>query len=381
MSLGLGKIRNNLKDDPNRFETPCYVYDVDAVLENYTDLRERLGTPVLLSLKANPCVDLLLRIHHLLADGIEVASLGELRRVVGSCGGNVFLNSPAYDLDTIRAAVASKATLVVDNRSQLAVIGAIAAKSKVRAIILRVNSSVLSRFGVPQARADHFGLQWEDFCAAIHEVQSMGLPLSGFHVFRGSYSFSEQRTAYVMAIDKLIEVFSKESGALPAVVNVGGGIGERWRESNIDFKSYRDALSICSKDVQLVHEAGRAVFGSAGYFLTRVQYMKRGSEGWVAVCDGGISHDFLLCNTEGAFRRYQTPHLLAPHDASREPSQEPILVVGPSCSRDDVIAKLPAGSLAPEPDDIFAFDHCGAYHHSYSVSRFLSLSEAREYVV
>jgi len=332
MSLGLDKIRNNLKDDPSQFKTPCYIYDVDSVLENYADLRELLGTPLLLSLKANPCV-------------------------------------------------ASKATLVVDNRSQLAVIGAIATKSKVRAIILRVNSSVLSRFGVPQARADHFGLQWEDFCAAIHEVRSMGLPLSGFHVFRGSYSFSEHRTAYVMAIDKLIEVFGKESGLLPAIVNVGGGVGERWRESNIDFKSYRDALSICSKDVQLVHEAGRAVFGSAGYFLTRVQYMKRGGDGWVAVCDGGISHDFLLCNTEGAFRRYQTPHLLAPHDASREPSQEPILVVGPSCSRDDVIAKLPAGSLAPEPNDIFAFDYCGAYHHSYSVSRFLSLSEAREYVI
>jgi diaminopimelate decarboxylase len=53
MSLGLGKIRNNLKDDPNRFKTPCYIYDVDAVLENYADLRERLGTPLLLSLKGS----------------------------------------------------------------------------------------------------------------------------------------------------------------------------------------------------------------------------------------------------------------------------------------------------------------------------------------
>ena len=378
MAEGLDKICANFRDEPRRLETPCFVYDVDQVLKNYSDLRMYLGTPLLLSLKANSCVELLLRVHYVLGDGIEVASLGELRRLVGSCGGNIYLNSPAYEDEAIRAGVACKATLIIDNRSQLA---AIAAKHKITAVMLRVNSAVLEQFGAPHDRADHFGLQWADFCAAIREARAWDLPLKGFHVFKGSYSFSDQSNAYFSAIKELISVFRAETGAFPAVVNVGGGLGERWRECNIDFEAYRSASSSCPQQVQLVHEAGRAVFGSAGYFLTRARYVKRGANGWVAICDGGISHAFLLCNTEGAFRRYQTPHILPLNGSSRELSDDPILLVGPSCSKDDIIAKLPAKTPIPNPGDLFAFDYCGAYHYSYSVSKFLLLSEAREYVI
>ena len=381
MTNGLDKIRANLKDDAKRVETPCYVYDVDTVIKNYSDLRACLGTPLLLSLKANPCVDLLLRIHHILGDGIEVASLGELRKVVGSCGGKIYLNGPAYAQETMLAGIASGVTLVIDNRTQLEIIGTLAAKSKVRSVILRVNSGVLERFGGHYARVDHFGMQWDDFCAAIREAYTIGLPLRGFHVFRGSYSFSEQSALFLSAIQALISAYRREAGELPALVNVGGGLGEKWRESDIDFKAYRSALLAFPEEVQVIHEAGRAVFGCAGYFLTRALYVKRGANGWIVICDGGISHNFLLCNTEGAFRRYRTPYLLPLNDGPRRSSEEPVLLVGPSCSRDDVIANLPAETLIPEPGDIFVFDNCGAYHYTYSVSRFLSLSEAREYVV
>ena len=42
-------------------KTPCYVFDPSAVLARYAHLRQCLGTPLIVSLKANPNLDLLIR--------------------------------------------------------------------------------------------------------------------------------------------------------------------------------------------------------------------------------------------------------------------------------------------------------------------------------
>ena len=65
-------------------KTPCYVLDPTVVMARYADLRERLGTPLIVSLKANPNLDLLIRCGHAFIDGVELASQGELDICRGS---------------------------------------------------------------------------------------------------------------------------------------------------------------------------------------------------------------------------------------------------------------------------------------------------------
>src|SRR5687768_16285156 len=96
-------------------ESPCYLFDPATVAATYSSLRATLGTPLMVSFKANPSIDLFVRCAHAFGDGIELASQGELNLVAGRTSAPKFVNTPALDLGLMRAAVAARATLVLDN--------------------------------------------------------------------------------------------------------------------------------------------------------------------------------------------------------------------------------------------------------------------------
>ncbi|MBN3829098.1 PLP-dependent decarboxylase, partial [Burkholderia sp. Ac-20384] len=63
--------------------TPCYVYEPEVAIARYRSLKARLGTRLIVSLKANPNQDMLARCAHAYEDGVELASRGELDAVIG----------------------------------------------------------------------------------------------------------------------------------------------------------------------------------------------------------------------------------------------------------------------------------------------------------
>src|SRR5262249_51325660 len=142
--------------------------------------------------------------------------------------------------------------------------------------------------------------------------------------------------ACVEVVEKLFDAVGETLGYPLEVINLGGGIPSDWREKNIDFAAYRASLQPLKRKAEIIHEAGRAIFGTAGYFVAEVVSVKSIGAKRFVVCDGGMAQNFLLAKTEHVIRKYDRPSLVSerPSDERRD-----YTFVGASCNRDDVIGE------------------------------------------
>lgn len=366
-------------------ETPCYFFDPAVVAEDLQALRQVLGTPVVVSVKASPVLDLLVRCNPAFGDGIEIASLGELNLTIGRLSVPRFVNTPAMDATLVAAALACRATLVADSPQHIALIESALRKPALQdrapeGIVLRVNAaSLLGRNG---PGADHFGMDLATLQRELARLsESPGrLKVVGLHVFAGSHSFAASGQEIAQQLAGLVGRLRCYDAARLELALIGAGLGADWREAGLDFAAYRSSLRDLQGQVRVMHEAGRAVFSGSGTFATRVVAVKELNDESVVVCDGGLAHCFALAQTEQFVKRWREPRLVKPGDPPAPPGA-PVRthkVVGNSCSRADVIGRLQSAQ-APEPGDMLLFDHCGAYH-SYSPTGFLNLRPARRYI-
>ena len=356
-------------------ETPCYVFDPETVMEDHARLRAELGTPLIVSMKANPVLDLLVRCNEAFADGIEIASLGELNTTVGRVTMPRFVNTPALDAQLVAAALACRATVIADGPRQVALVREAAAKARgpVR-LALRLNAAALA--GIDARHADHFGMDIETMWAILGELADGPVKVVGLHVFAGSNTFVEHGLAIARSMDGLLADVRSHPGAALDFVNLGGGFPANWREARIDFGDYRAAIDALRRhDVAILHEAGRAVFSRGGAFATRVVGLKTMGGRRVAVCDGGMAQCFALAQTESFVKRPRVPVRVALGEAA-DANPGATDIVGSSCSKADVIGRFD-GELAT--GDLLVFERCGAYA-TYSPTAFLNLRAAQRYI-
>lgn len=362
-------------------ETPCYVLEPTLVIEDYLALREALGTPLIVSMKANPVLDLLVRCNHAFGDGIEIASLGELNVTVGRMTVPRYVNTPALDPTLAAAALACKATIICDGPQQVQMVRSAAARVRgpVR-LGLRLNAADLLESRTTQA--DHFGMDRDTLWRLLDEWPEGQLEVAGLHAFAGSNSFASWSGPLVDALTAMVEAFARRRGSAPGFVTLGAGVPAAWREASIDFAAYRKRLAPLQALTQVKHEAGRAIFARGGSFLTRVVGVKPLVDQQVAVCDGGMAQCFALAQTEHFVKRAHAPRVLRPAageggEGVEASAPKPTLVVGNSCNRADVIGRIESGCV--QAGDLLVFDHCGAYH-TYSPTGFLNLRPAQCYI-
>lgn len=373
-----GSMRPLATDELAALATPAYVYDAAVVVCRYRALRAALGTELVVSLKANSLLDLGLRCYPAFIDGIELASLGELQTVVGRVAAPRYVNNPSMDDTFMQAALASGATFIVDSLLQAERLARSPKRRNPPTVMLRLNPWQLGAL-VPGRAADHFGMQAQDAVRAAALLREGGCTLLGVHCFAGSYSFSGHGAALVEALAPVLLTLEQAIGTPFERVNLGGGFAECWEAQPEAMERYRAALSRLPGRWTLMHEAGRAVFADAGAFVTRVVVTKRLGRELVAVCDGGIAQSFLLGMTEGSLRKHRSPQLAGPVGPNSEGLD--VRFVGSSCSRSDVIGFAAAPAQLPQVGTWCVFDGCGAYHSSYTVSDFLRLGAANQYVL
>lgn len=364
------------------FETPCYVFDPAVVTANYRRLKEALGTRLIVSIKANPELSLLLRCLHEFTDGIELASVGELNLAMGRTSAPKFVNNPSMDSAFLRGAIAAKATVIVDGLDHAARVLAAKGRRPMPPVLLRLNAAaLLAEAGIKTHHQDHFGMDTATAAEVVDMLSRADCEVRGVHLFGGSGNFPARHLQIAMAMPAVLSRLEARLGQPLSFVNLGGGFDRDWDSREIDFAGYRQLLSQTLGRYELAHESGRAVFQTGGWFVTRVNSVKRLNGQAYAVCDGGISQAFLLCQTERFAKQLQAPAVIRPSGA--EPTQAfdgRIAFVGASCSSADVIGALPPGSPLPAVGDLCAFDNCGAYSHTYTPTGFLTAKAARIYI-
>ena len=373
------QITKLLNENHRQIETPCYFYSVSRVAKNYKQLKTALGTELIYSMKANNDVDLLMRCSHHLSGGIEIASIGELNLVAGG-NSEKYINNPSTDKKFLRAAVASRSTIIIDNLVQLKTLIEFIGKRPLKPILLRLNSCVLKQFNpdLPKIRPDQFGMDWDTVCQALDICQQNQIPLGGIHLFNGSYNFTKVAFETAKAALDIVNEIQRRYTSPLTFLNLGGGFSDNWQESDFDFAAYRHLLTQFPDNITIAHETGRGLMASAGFFATQIRYLKNIEQELIAVCDGGINQNFLLAQTENSFRKLKTPKLWSqsPHEATSA-----CTYVGSSCSKDDVIGKQNDNHILPQVGDISIYSNCGAYNASYTLTPFLKLPAAKTYII
>lgn len=370
-------ITGMLEGGEGNVATPAYIYSVEQVGENYRDLKEALGTPLVVSIKANHCPELLSRAAFNFDDGCEVASLGELRLRSGTKR-KIYINTPAYTKKMVEVASRYDATFIIDHIAQLDVIGEVKQQQAFKnAVLLRLNFDTASK-GQDAPPKDHFGMDVPTLFEAAAKARDMGVKVAGLHIFCGSNNFVARAAACVEVVDRLFDQVGETLGYPLEVINLGGGVPSDWRAKNIDFAAYREAIEPLKRKAAVIHESGRAIFGSAGYFVTEVVSVKRIGSRHFVVCDGGMAQNFLLAKTEHVIRRYDRPTVVG---AVATGERRDYTFVGASCNRDDVIGEFKDCPFEIVPGTRIVFDQCGAYNALYTVNKFLALKDYAEYII
>lgn len=351
------------------FGTPCYVYSRAALTDGWHefdaafDAREHL---VCYAVKANSSLAVL-NLFARLGSGFDIVSGGELERVLAAGGDprrTVFSGVGKSDHEMRRALAAGILCFNVESESELARLARVAAElGAVAPVSLRVNPDVdagTHPYIATGLRQNKFGIPWRDALRLYRWAsQQPHLRVEGVDCHIGSQL--TELAPIVAALDRILDLVDRleREGIAISHIDAGGGLGIRYRDESPPAPGdYARALlgRVGRRRQKLLLEPGRALTGSAGLLLARIEYLKCGEERNFAVVDAAMN-DLLRPALYDAWHDV-LPVRIADGEA------RPYDIVGPVCESGDFLAR--ERPLAVREGDLLAIMSAGAYGMSMS---------------
>jgi diaminopimelate decarboxylase len=374
MTEFLAKHSDNLNKVIKRLDSSFYYYDLDALEEHLTYMRDNKDDSVKLwfACKANPLSSILKLIRNL-GFGVDVASLGELDQVVsaGVKSEDIISTGPSKSRKYIRSLLRNEInSVVVESLYQLEWLEEQAREEGVKAkALLRVQlpwDEGKSVLGGNEITA--FGMDKEAW-EKVNLAHYPNVEVIGFHVFQWGNILEVEQLEKIW--DKTcieIKDLADKMQASLEVIDLGGGLGIPYQNETktIDFKDI-NAVLVKLKEKHGLNkiwmELGRFAVGECGYYLSQVIDRKtvRGRE--ILVLDGGTNHIARPALTGQAF----PCHVLKDNPANET---KEFHVHGPLCT---AIDKLGVFELPENVDygDWLVFSQAGAYGFTEAMPFFL----------
>lgn len=374
--------------------TPFYVYDRRVIDAQVAKLRETLPEVVRVhyAVKANPMPAV---VAHLagLADGLDVASAGELRVAVGTAmpARDISFAGPGKTEAELDESVARGILINVESFREIRLLETASRRHGQRArVAVRVNpdfelkSSGMKMGGGPK----QFGIDAEQVPEALAAIREAQLAFEGFHVFSGSQNL--RADAICEAQSKAFDLAVRLARDAPAPVrslNLGGGLGIPYfsGEKRLDLDPIGRHLAELAMAARaalpgttIVLELGRYLVGEAGLYVCRIVDRKVSRGQVFYVTDGGLHHHLAASGNFGQVIRKNFP--VAIGNRMNSDSTEVASVVGPLCTPLDLLADRVELPLAREGDLVVIYQS-GAYGASASPLRFLGHPEPIEILV
>ncbi|WP_412544133.1 alanine racemase [Longispora sp. K20-0274] len=347
----------------------AYLYDPAVLAARLEAVRGALpgGAGVFYAVKANSHPALLAAAADV-ADGLEVASGGELAKALAAGARRVVFGGPAKTDTELAAAVAAGAHVNVESAWELARLDRLADRPV--DICLRVNRAVSPlagshrMTGVPTA----FGIDETQLAGVVAAARrSRRLRLRGLHLHAVSNNLDAAAHA-----DYAADCVAYTDAVLPGaeVVNIGGGLGVDYTGGGVfDLGVFG---SLVPADPRLVVEIGRYAAAPAGRYAAEVLDLKCTHGRWFALLRGG-THHFRLPAAWGYDHPF-TVHPVEewPYDLPRpEVRGVPVTAAGELCTPRDVLCRdQPVDRL--RVGDVLVFAQAGAYGFEVSHHDFLS---------
>ena len=362
-------INNNIIEKLRDLPTPFYFYDLDVLHSTCQTVRNasvKEGYKVHYAVKAN-ANPRLLEIISSYGFGADCVSYNEINCAVRAgfkSSEIVFAGVGKTDKDIEAALKTGILCFNCESIQEIEVIDAIAQKNKMTATIaLRINPYIEAHThkyittAIPESK---FGINTWELDEVLDKLTSLKhVDLKGIHFHIGSQitKMSVFRTL-CSRINELQEWFVSRNFNLE-IINVGGGLGIDYSNPGKPAR-FDEYFSMIKEFVKLrpdqhIHvEPGRSLVGQCGSLISRVLFIKKGSNTTFAILDAGMTD---LIRPALYQARHKIENLTSAGKINRYD------VVGPVCESADTFAKF---IELPETrrGDLLAVRSAGAYGES-----------------
>ena len=356
-------------DKFRELETPFYYYDVNVLRETLSCINKEAGkynnfcVHYAVKANANHKILTIIRENGL---GADCVSGGEIRAAVkagfptnkivyAGVGKTDWEINLGLDYDIFCFNVESVPELEIIN--ELA-----AAKGKVARVAFRINPNVgaHTHANITTGLAENkFGISMEDMDRVIDMAETLpNVKFVGLHFHIGSQIVD--MGDFVALCNRVNELQEKLYARQIIVehINVGGGLGIDYSHPNRQpipnfaeyFSTYHKHLKL--RPQQTLHfELGRAVVGQCGSLISKVIYVKQGTNKQFAILDAGMT-DLIRPALYQAYHKIE--------NITSDEAIETYDVVGPICESSDVFGKA-IDLNKVHRGDLFALRSAGAY--------------------
>lgn len=356
-------------DKLNSIVTPYYYYDTQLlrktleVIKQECEKHENFHVHYAVKANANPKI---LRIISQYGFGADCVSGGEIKAAIEAgfpADKVVYAGVGKSDWEINLGLEKGIACFNVESIAELEVIEELAvAANKTANVAFRINPNIgaHTHANITTGLAENkFGIAMQDMENVIERATTMNnINVVGLHFHIGSQILDMgDFKALCNRINELQVQLGKHHIYVQSI-NVGGGLGVNYdspdRQPIPDFKEYFHTYTkhLRLREGQQLHfELGRSVVAQCGSLISRVLYVKQGSQKQFAILDAGMT-DLIRPALYQALHKIQNL-------TSNEPT-EVYDVVGPICESSDVFAKAIDLNKCHR-GDLIAIRSAGAY--------------------
>ena len=354
-----------LKKASENFGTPLYVYDlsiIDSQLKKLKVAFKKLNNyQIHFAAKALSNISILKYINNL-GLGLDAVSIEEVRTGI-KCGYDVkkILFTPnGVNFSEIKEAMDLGVKINLDSLESLIDFSEAYPNQTVS---VRINPGVKAG-GNENISVGHkdskFGIAEDHIDQIIKMDNDKKIRVTTLHIHTGSDIIATNH--FELGIKKIFSIAHKFKDI--ETIDLGGGIKIPYHsgDSETDLKKYANLIYDevekfklnKGRELKLIFEPGKFLVSDSGYFITKVNYIKKSSKKKFVQVNSGFNH-LIRPNLYGSY--HEIINLSNPNDEKLEYS-----VVGYICEKDTFAEKRKISRISP--GDILCFKNSGAYGFS-----------------
>ena len=359
------KVRNLTK----KFSTPIYCYSYKKLKKNIMIFKKNfknLNPLICFAVKANANLKLLKEIKKF-GLGADVVSLGELTKALkaGIQTKKIVFSGVGKTSEELRFAIDKKILLInAESKSEILEIERIARSTReMENIGIRLNpntdAKTLKQISTGK-KQDKFGLTEKYFLELVKYLKnSKFIKLKCLSVHIGSQILNNQPYEKML---KIVDRVIKKSNYKFEFIDLGGGMGISYNKKvkNLDYKKYAFAIkkNLRKHNAKIIFEPGRSIIGNTAILVSKVIYIKHGSNKNFVILDAGMN-DLMRPALYGA------EHQIIPENKKNVFTKKTYEFVGPICESTDRFLTAKKFQKLNEKDLVIISD-VGAYGMSLS---------------
>ena len=350
-------------------KTPFYLYSEKQIKENYLNFARifrGINPLICFAAKANTNLTIM-RLLGKLGSGADVVSGGELLKALkaGIKANKIVFSGVGKTEEELKLAIRKKILLInVESESEAILINKIGKKiNKIIPIGFRLNPNIDAKTHkkISTGKSENkFGVSIKDFSSFYKKIEQFkNLRINALSVHIGSQILSD--APFKKTLDVLSKVI-RDLNIKLKYVDLGGGFGIKYNKTDkqINLNNYAKLVHNFKKKLNcsIIFEPGRSLVGNTGILVSKIQYIKKGSNKNFIIIDAGMN-DFMRTAL------YDVNHNIVPITKKNKMNKIPIEFVGPICETTCKFVKYKHYQKIEEGDFV-AITDVGAYGSSLS---------------